>query len=77
LVAKALNGNCKPDWNDMNDIRYYPYFKFSSSLHFSHAHFDCGDTAANVGSHLCFKNKQIAEYAGKTFIEQYEKLMKF
>jgi hypothetical protein len=30
-----------------------------------------------IGSCLCFKNRELAEYAGKQFIEQYEKIMKF
>ena len=79
LVAKALNGNWKPDWNDINEYKWFPYFQFSSGFRFSYsdAHYFCGHAATGVGSRLCFKNKQIAEYAGKTFIEQYEKLMKF
>ena len=79
LVAKALNGNWKPDWNDMNEYKWFPYFQFSSGFRFSgtDTNYDCGATVTGVGSRLCFKNKQIAEYAGKTFIEQYEKLMRF
>jgi len=79
LVAKALNRNWKPDWNDMNEHKWYPYFQFSSAFRFSSAFTNCVSGLANagIGSRLCFKNKQIAEYAGKTFIKQYQKLMKF
>ena len=79
LVAKALNGNWKPDWNDNNENKCFPHFQFSSGFHFSHAYtfYMCKHTNSDIGSRLCFKNKQIAEYAGKTFFEQYEKLMKF
>jgi len=79
LVAKALNGNWKPDWNDINEYKWFPYFQFSSGFRFSDtfADYDCGNAGTDFGSRLCFKNKQIAEYAGKTFIEQYEKLMRF
>ena len=79
LLVKALNGNWKPDWNDINEDKWYPYFQFSSAFRFSNAYAVCsyGRTYADFGSRLCFKNKQIAEYAGKIFIEQYEKLMKF
>ena len=79
LVAKALNGNWKPDWNDMNEYKWFPYFQFSSGFRFSHANelYGYGGTGTYFGSRLCFKNEHIAEYAGKTFIEQYEKLMKF
>jgi hypothetical protein len=77
LVAKALNGNWNPDWNDMNDYKWYPYFQLSSALRFSDTDYYFGFTDTLIGSRLCFKNKHIAEYAGKTFIEQYEKIMKF
>jgi len=75
LVAKALNRNWKPDWNDMNEHKWYPYFQFSSAFRFSSAFTNCVSGLANagIGSRLCFKNKQIAEYAGKTFIKQYQK----
>ena len=79
LVSKALNGNWKPDWNNMNEYKWFPYFEFSSKFRFSHAttNYSYIHTVAGIGSQLCFKNKYIAEYARKTFIEQYQKLMKF
>jgi hypothetical protein len=77
LVAKALNGNWKPYWNDVNEYKWFPYFDFSSGFRFSDTDFNCEFTGISIGSRLCFKSEQIAEYAGKTFIEQYQKLMKF
>jgi len=79
LVAKALNGNWQPDWNDVNEYKWFPYFTFASAFRFSFT-FTCyifGNSRMFFDSRLCFKNKHIAEYAGKTFIEQYEKIMKF
>jgi hypothetical protein len=61
----------------MNDYKWYPYFQLSSALRFSDTDYYFGFTDTLIGSRLCFKNKHIAEYAGKTFIEQYEKIMKF
>jgi hypothetical protein len=77
LVAKALNGNWKPDCNGMNEYNWFPYFVFSSMFQFSGEGCVQGFTYSSIGSRLCLKNQQIAEYAGKTFIEQYEKLMRF
>jgi len=79
LVAKALNGNWKLDWNDINEYKWYPYFQFSSGFRFSFSFtvYFYWFSSTFIGSRLCFKNKQIAEYSGKTFIEQYEKMMKF
>jgi hypothetical protein len=77
LVSKALNGNWQPDLGDSNDYKYFPYFTFSSGLRFSDALCHYGSTGTHIGSCLCFKNRELAEYAGKQFIEQYEKIMKF
>ena len=77
LVAKSFNGNWKPDWNDIFENKWYPYFQFSSMFCFSHSDFDCYFADASIGSYICFKNKQISDYVGKTFLEQFEKLMRF
>jgi len=77
LISKALNGNWQPDWSDSSEYKYFPYFSFVLGLRFSITYYNCGSTGAGIGSCLCFKNRELAEYAGKQFIEQFEKLMKF
>ena len=77
LVAKSFNRNWKPDWNDIFENKWYPYFQFSSMFCFSHSDFDCYFADASIGSYICFKNKQISDYVGKIFLEQFEKLMIF
>jgi hypothetical protein len=77
LISKALNGNWQPDWNDSDECKYSPYFTFASVLRFSFTGYYYWDAIAAVGSCLCFKNRELAEYAGKQFVEQYKKIMKF
>ena len=77
LISKALNGNWQPDWSNSNEYKYFPYFTSASVLRFSAAHYGYGIALTFIGSCLCFKNRELAEYAGKQFIEQYEKIMKF
>ena len=77
LVSKALNGNWQPDWSDNNEYKYFPFFTFASGLRFSDMYCNSRVVFSYVGSCLCFKNKELAEYAGKQFIKQYEKIMKF
>jgi hypothetical protein len=77
LISKALNGNWQPNWSDNNDYKYFPYFKFKSGLRFSSTDYDYRYTDVDIGSYFYFKNRKLAEYAGKQFIEQYEKIMKF
>jgi hypothetical protein len=77
LVSKALNGNWQPDWSDSDECKYFPYFTSASGLRFSYTNYGYRSTFTFIGSCLCFKNRELAEYAGKQFIEQYEKIMKF
>ena len=77
LITKALNGNWQPDWSKNKEYRYFPYFTFASGLRFLSTGYCYGNTLTIGGFCLCFKNNQIAEYAGKIFLEQYEKIMKF
>jgi hypothetical protein len=73
VIAKALNEGWKPDWNDSNEYKYYPWFSMSSSG----VGFSCDDCSfsrsiAPVGSRLVFKNRELAEYAGKQFAAEYK-----
>ena len=74
IIAKALNEVWVPDWNDSSQYKYFPYFDMESS---SAGGFVCNDygsrgTYAAVGSRLCFKSRELAEYAGKQFKGIYE-----
>ena len=77
IIAKALNEVWVPDWNDSSQYKYFPYFDMESS---SAGGFVCNDygsrgTYAAVGSRLCFKSRELAEYAGKQFIEIHNKYL--
>jgi len=77
LIAKAMNGNWKPIFSNNNTPKYYPYFHLSKKFNFSDASYDLTYADSVCGPNLYYKTKQIAEYAGKQFLEQYEKIMKF
>lgn len=65
VIARALNEGWKPDWNNSNEYKYYPYFNMRGGFVF---YVDgCRDQHSGVGSRLCFKNRQLAEYAAKQF----------
>ncbi|MEG0929630.1 hypothetical protein [Algoriella sp.] len=74
IIAKALNEVWVPDWSDSSQYKYFPYFDMESS---SAGGFVCNDYVywnanALVGSRLCFKSRELAEYAGKQFKDIYE-----
>lgn len=79
VIAEALNEGWVADWSDSSQRKYFPWFEYKkqqSGFGFSHSGFDFAGSAACVGSRLSFRTSELAEYAGKTFIEIYNHLLK-
>jgi hypothetical protein len=72
IIARALNEGWEPDWKNENQYKYYPWFKANKSgsglsfLDYAYWH-----SSTDIGSRLCFKNRELAEYAGTQFIDLY------
>lgn len=69
-IAEALNECWRPNWADINEYKYFPWFVYNPSA----AGFSCADTtytasytSAHVGSRLCYKTRELATYAGRQF----------
>lgn len=75
MMAKSLNEGWKPNWDDSNEYKYYPWFYMGGSSGFRCYDFDYQDSASSVGSHLCFKTRELAIYAGNTFTDAYKQFM--
>ena len=82
-IAAALNEGWKPDWNNTDHYRYYPYFyiqenakgKGSAGLSCADAGNAATTTYANFGSRLCFYASRLARYAGNQFTDLYEQIL--
>ena len=73
LIASALNEGWEPNWLDLNENKYYPYFRTTSSgFGFSGTFYGCEYTNTICGSRLCFKTRELAEYAGRQFESIYK-----
>lgn len=73
IIAQALNEGWKPNWSDGMELKYYPWFWFNKAgSGFSHYDYVGSGASASVGSRLCYKSSEIAEYAGKQFKNLYE-----
>lgn len=74
LIAKVLNEGWTPDWSNSNEYKYYPWFKMGSpsGVWFSYFDYDVWSARSTVGSRLCFKSRELAEYAGKQFESLYK-----
>lgn len=76
LLAKSLNEGWTPDWNNGEWDKWYPWFYMnggSSGFRF------CGSadlsSGSGVGSRLCFKSRDLSDYAAKQFIDLYKQFM--
>ena len=56
-------------------FRSYNYAYASGGVSFAYSNFDSAHVFASVGSRLAFKTDDLAEYAGKQFIEIYADFM--
>jgi galactose-1-phosphate uridylyltransferase len=79
IIAQALNGDWKPDWSDYNQGKYYPWFDMEkeqnnpSGFRLYHVHYNSANSA--VGSRLCYKSRELAQYAATQFEDLYKDLM--
>jgi hypothetical protein len=71
-IIEVLNEGWQPDWKNSSEYKYYSWFKFKSGFGFSHSDYVCTYTITSVGSRLCFKTRELAEYAGKQFEDIYK-----
>jgi len=78
VISRALNEGWTPNWADDNERKYFPYFEVEkkegsgSGFGLSYLVFDYWRTHTHVGSRLCFKNSEVAEFACTKFKDLYE-----
>lgn len=73
IIAEALNEGWKPNWQDSDEYKYYPWFDMSNpaGVGFSNTRNAASITYANIGSRLCLKNRELAIYFGQTFTDLF------
>lgn len=81
-IAAALNEGWKPDWNNTDQYKYYPYFYIQENAKGAFAGLSCAssgnaatNTLASIGSRLCFYASRLARYAGNQFTDLYEQIL--
>lgn len=75
VIIKALNEGWTPDWHDKNWNKWSNWFNMSSPWigRFSFLNSSSRYATSTCSSRLCFKSKELAEYAANQFIEVYRK----
>ena len=71
IIVRALNEGWKPNWEDGNEKKWFPWFVYKSGFGFSYTDYDHWDTNTHVGSRLCFKTEELAKYAATQFESIY------
>ena len=77
VIAKALNEGWQPDWQNDNEYKYFPWFDMDNSSSAGRFSFDGAGgqySHSNVGSRLCFKSRELSNYAGNQFEDIYRKV---
>lgn len=64
----------KPNWNDYNELKYYPWFWLNTPgfRFYDAAYVGAG---SGVGSRLCYRTRALAKHASETFVDLYKDLM--
>lgn len=80
IIVRALNEGWEPNWSDWNEWKYYNWFYVKEredqrSSGFRCDGTDCTDTYTDTGSRLCFKNRELAQYAAEQFKELYREYL--
>ena len=73
VIAEALNEGWKPNWQDSDEYKYYPWFDMTNpaGVGCSYTYSTASHTLALIGSRLCLKNRELAIYFGQTFTDLF------
>ncbi len=75
-ITEALNEGWQPNWNDLDEYKYQPWFEIDASTEkpsgfgFSSSTYVCWLSPTTCGSRLCFKSRELCLYA----IEQFKQI---
>lgn len=75
LLTKSLNEGWVPDWSNAKEYKYFPWFEMGGSSGFRFDDYVGWFSNSFVGSRLCFKTSELAQYAGRQFTEVYNRFM--
>lgn len=76
-IVRALNEGWVAKVYD-SEYRYYPWFEHNcspSAFAFYYSDCDYSNAASGGGSRLCFKSSELADYAGKQFLDLWREFI--
>ena len=80
IITRALNEGWEPDFSNWNEYKYYNWFYVEENKDQRSSGFRYHDTCytdayTDIGSRLCFKNRELAKYATEQFKELYREYL--
>lgn len=70
LIKEVVNQEWVENWNNSNEYKYYPWFRFDSG---GFGFYDSASYCSCFYSELAFyKTKEISDFVGKTFLKEYK-----
>lgn len=69
VIVRALNEGWTPDWSNSNQYKYYPWFCMGAKFRFDYYAVISG--SSTMGSRLCVKSSELANYLGEQFTALY------
>jgi hypothetical protein len=77
LLTYLLNDCEYLDWNNSDQAKYYPWFKFlaPSGFAFRATSYYCSAARAGDASRLCFKDEKRARFAGENYLALYRSII--
>ena len=76
-IVKHANDGWKPNWNNSNECKYYPWFDLSvpSGFGFSFSVYVYSYSVTGVGSRLVFKDREVCINMAKKYLAIYHKFI--
>jgi predicted CopG family antitoxin len=79
-ITEALNEDWEADWTNTDQKKWMPWYNVdgasASGFVFGGSRFGYSGADAGSASRLCFKSEELADYAGKQFIDLYVNFIK-
>lgn len=73
VITKALNEKYVLDWDNHSESKYFLWWCLGKNFRLCNV--DCYSSSSVCSSRLCFKSREVAEYAAQQFKETYKDFM--
>ncbi len=77
IIILAINEGWEPNWDDQDEYKWYPWFEMGNRniiyLRPYHSRNNLGRSI--MGSNMCLKSPQLAQYMGTQFYSLYQSFM--